>query len=311
VRAGRVVDAVPAAARCVDAYPTAGPAAAFARERWNDGVSEILVRGISPPETIGTAAALTAQAVGDFVATLAPISAAASIFAVAPRVDLAHFASVRVPARASPLSPAQAMWIDENNPIPATQLVLGAGAVLSPKKLVAIAALSRELAEHTNAEEVFALLLRENTSLTLDATVFSTLAATGAHPAGILAGIAPLAPTPGCGDTCVYRKLRPFDPVTESLTSATMVALISFLLNVVASLFKSKSRLEAENAALRHQLIVLQTQGARSRPLSNCNGVHMLSSVPVLIISRKAFCRLTMSNIPTISHQLNSPDLSP
>src|SRR6266487_367945 len=37
-----------------------------------------------------------------------------------------------------------------------------------------------------------------------------------------------------------------------------MVALISFLLNVVASLFKSKSRLEAENAALRYQLIVLQ-----------------------------------------------------
>src|SRR5258706_12721275 len=37
-----------------------------------------------------------------------------------------------------------------------------------------------------------------------------------------------------------------------------MVALISFLLNVVASLFKSKIRLEAENAALRHQLIVLQ-----------------------------------------------------
>jgi hypothetical protein len=37
-----------------------------------------------------------------------------------------------------------------------------------------------------------------------------------------------------------------------------MVALISFLLNVVASLFKSKSRPEAENAALRHQLIVLQ-----------------------------------------------------
>jgi hypothetical protein len=39
-----------------------------------------------------------------------------------------------------------------------------------------------------------------------------------------------------------------------------MVALISFLLNVVASLFKSKIRLEAENAALRHQLIVLQRE---------------------------------------------------
>ena len=37
-----------------------------------------------------------------------------------------------------------------------------------------------------------------------------------------------------------------------------MVALIFFFVNLVASLFRSKSRLEAENAALRQQLIVLQ-----------------------------------------------------
>jgi hypothetical protein len=37
-----------------------------------------------------------------------------------------------------------------------------------------------------------------------------------------------------------------------------MVALICFVLAVLASPFKSKSRLEAENAVLRHQLIVLQ-----------------------------------------------------
>src|SRR5215471_10120968 len=37
-----------------------------------------------------------------------------------------------------------------------------------------------------------------------------------------------------------------------------MVALIFLFLNLVASSFKSKSRLEAENAALRHQLTVLQ-----------------------------------------------------
>ena len=36
-----------------------------------------------------------------------------------------------------------------------------------------------------------------------------------------------------------------------------MFALFCFLLAVLASPFKSKSRLEAENAALRHQLIVL------------------------------------------------------
>jgi hypothetical protein len=37
-----------------------------------------------------------------------------------------------------------------------------------------------------------------------------------------------------------------------------MVALIFFLLNLVASAFKPQSRLEAENAALRHQVMVLQ-----------------------------------------------------
>ena len=37
-----------------------------------------------------------------------------------------------------------------------------------------------------------------------------------------------------------------------------MIALLCFFLTPFASPFKSKSRLEAESAALRHQLIVLQ-----------------------------------------------------
>ena len=37
-----------------------------------------------------------------------------------------------------------------------------------------------------------------------------------------------------------------------------MFALLCFVLAVLATPFKSKSRLEAENAALRHQLIVLR-----------------------------------------------------
>ena len=37
-----------------------------------------------------------------------------------------------------------------------------------------------------------------------------------------------------------------------------MIALIFLIFNLAAALFKSKSRLEAENAALRHQLTVLQ-----------------------------------------------------
>ena len=37
-----------------------------------------------------------------------------------------------------------------------------------------------------------------------------------------------------------------------------MVALLCFLWTLLASPFKSKTGLEAENAALRHQLIILQ-----------------------------------------------------
>ena len=42
------------------------------------------------------------------------------------------------------------------------------------------------------------------------------------------------------------------------MSSAIMVSLLCFLLALLASPFKSKSRLEAENAALRHQLTILR-----------------------------------------------------
>src|SRR5260370_15117124 len=48
-----------------------------------------------------------------------------------------------------------------------------------------------------------------------------------------------------------------------------MVALICFVLTVLALPFKSKSGLEAENAALRHQLIVLRRKVRGRAQLSN------------------------------------------
>ena len=43
-----------------------------------------------------------------------------------------------------------------------------------------------------------------------------------------------------------------------SLRQRTMIALLCFVLAILLAPFKSKGRLEAENAALRHQLIVLR-----------------------------------------------------
>ena len=50
-----------------------------------------------------------------------------------------------------------------------------------------------------------------------------------------------------------------------------MIALLCFFLTLFASPFKSKSRLEAENAALRHQLTVLRRKVRGRVQLTNSN----------------------------------------
>src|SRR5271169_7122694 len=55
-----------------------------------------------------------------------------------------------------------------------------------------------------------------------------------------------------------------------------MVALLCFLLRLLASPFKSNSRLEAENAALRQQLIVLQRKVRGRVQLTNSDRLFLV-----------------------------------
>jgi hypothetical protein len=48
------------------------------------------------------------------------------------------------------------------------------------------------------------------------------------------------------------------DAVMESPSAGGLIGLLCFVLAILGSPFKSKLRLEAENAVLRHQLIVLK-----------------------------------------------------
>jgi hypothetical protein len=50
-----------------------------------------------------------------------------------------------------------------------------------------------------------------------------------------------------------------------------MIGLLCFFLAVLASPFKSKIRLEAENEVLRHQLIVLRRKMCGRVQLANCD----------------------------------------
>src|SRR5260370_42395815 len=56
-----------------------------------------------------------------------------------------------------------------------------------------------------------------------------------------------------------------------------MIALLWFFLTLFASPFKSKGRLEAENAALRHQLIVLQRRVRGRVQLTNGDRLFLVT----------------------------------
>jgi len=55
-----------------------------------------------------------------------------------------------------------------------------------------------------------------------------------------------------------------------------MIALLWLLLAVLAASFKSKCRLEAENAALRHQVVVLRRQARSQMQLTNFDRLFLV-----------------------------------
>ena len=63
-----------------------------------------------------------------------------------------------------------------------------------------------------------------------------------------------------------------------------MFALFCFVLAVLTSLFKSKSRLEAENAALRHQLIVLRRKVHGRVRLTNIDRWFFIQSASMVSV---------------------------
>jgi hypothetical protein len=91
----------------------------------------------------------------------------------------------------------------------------------------------------------------------------------------------------------VYRKPYPGLSNDRNGQVGAMIALICFVLAVLASPFKSSIRLEAENAVLRHQLIVLRRKlKGRARLTNNDRWFFVQiyrwfpSILPVLMIIR-------------------------
>src|ERR1019366_4163621 len=69
-----------------------------------------------------------------------------------------------------------------------------------------------------------------------------------------------------------------------------MIGLLCFVLAVLASPFKSKMRLEAENAVLRHQLIILRRKLRGRVQLANSDRWFFVQLYPDSTIVRKTAC---------------------
>jgi hypothetical protein len=137
----------------------------------------------------GWASQLIDKAVSDWLASLAPASAAATLMARGLTIPISGEGSISIPGRSG--LPVAAPFVGEQSPIPVRQFVLGA-ATLTPRKVGTIVAWSRELSL-SSADQVFETMLREDASVSLDSALLGTQAGSASAHGGLLNGVTPIA----------------------------------------------------------------------------------------------------------------------
>jgi hypothetical protein len=173
-----------------------------------DEVTLHLVRAATPGATTtaaGWAAELAATAVGDFLASLAPESAAARLMAAGATVPFDGHHVLSFPGRSGAVGTAP--FVGEGGAMPVVQRNL-TGVTISPKKMALISAFTRELAERSAIQAVVETLLREDSAASLDAAIFSTTAASTIRPAGIFNGLTPIVATAGGGQEALLADIK-------------------------------------------------------------------------------------------------------
>ena len=155
-----------------------------------------LARAASSPAmtaTPGWAAELAQSVVADFLAALGPASAAAALFEQALSLSFARAGSISLPAFIA--EHANAGFVGEGTPIPVHELALVSPDLLKPHKLAALAVLTREIVESSNAEALVADVLVRSAGRALDEVLFDANPADAARPAGLRNGVATVAPS--------------------------------------------------------------------------------------------------------------------
>jgi hypothetical protein len=141
--------------------------------------------------TPGGADEIVQTALGGYMASIAPLSAAARLIGLGAQVQLASYESISFPSSAT--VPSSAPWIEESTPIGVTSTVFDAVDLGPQKKMASITVVTRELAKKPSRRAIFNQLMRERMAVALDLAFFSTDAATSAGHQGLRYGLSPIA----------------------------------------------------------------------------------------------------------------------
>lgn len=182
---------------------------AFGAWRDEPGAAEMAVKGSVSPLSDATVAGntLISQPVLAFLQSLAPESAAARLFATCARFSLDGAGMASLPRFAATFP--EAVFVGEGAPIPAMTGTFENVYLGPQRKLAAIVGLTNELAQHSaeSATTILDLAMREAAARALDAAVFSASAASSIAPAGLLAGVTPIAKATGGGADAMVKDL--------------------------------------------------------------------------------------------------------
>src|SRR5262249_55522028 len=90
-----------------------------------------------------------------------------------------------------------ATFIGEGQPIPVHQLPVTGGAILHPRKFATIVALTREMIQSSNAQELVQAVLVDAIAASLDLHLFDSTAGDSTRPPGLLVGVTPITAATG------------------------------------------------------------------------------------------------------------------
>lgn len=194
----------------------------------------IQTRAAVVPMTTANTSSLVATAVADIGAVIGPMSGFSQVTARALGVTRAGSVGVSVPYA---LAAADTMnFIAQGSPISVKQWTFSSVSVAA-RKIAGIIALTRELAEHSEADKIFKQLMIENTGKSIDKLFFDTAADDGTRPAGLRNGTAALT---SAGSTAMLADLTTLAaavaPKASTMDDIVFVASVDIAIKIALAL---------------------------------------------------------------------------